>query len=36
MKYLTVNDPDSMREYDWVDLTGDDIKVEYAPPPTMS
>lgn len=25
MKYLTVNDPDSMKEYEWVDLTGDDI-----------
>lgn len=25
MKYLTVNDPDSMKEYKWVDLTGDDI-----------
>lgn len=25
MKYLTVNEPDSMKEYEWVDLTGDDI-----------
>ncbi len=27
MKYLTVNDPDSMKEYDCVDLTGDNVKV---------
>lgn len=34
MKYLTVNDP-GVKEYDYVDLAGDDIKAEYAPPPTI-
>lgn len=27
MKYLTVNKPDSITEYDWVDLTSDNVKV---------
>ena len=32
MKYLTINSP-GVKEYDYVDLAGDDIKVEYALPP---
>ena len=26
MKYLTVNDPDSIKEYEWLDLTGDNLE----------
>ena len=28
MKYLTVNKPEGSKEYDWVDLTGDNVKVD--------
>ena len=27
MKYLTVNKPEGSKEYDWADLTGDNVKV---------
>lgn len=32
MKYLTVNKPEGSKEYDWADLTGDNVKVGTPPP----
>ena len=31
MKYLTVNKPEGSKEYDWTDLTGDNVKVGTPP-----
>lgn len=35
MKNLTVNKPEGSKEYDWVDLTADDVKLG-TPPKKLS
>lgn len=32
MKNLTVNKPEGSKEYDWVDLTGNNVKLGTPPP----